>query len=132
MAYATRTDLDALGYPSATLAGVSTTIQDDALDAASSLADGYLVRRFTLPLSAWGDDLRRAVVHIAAWDLLCRRGFSPNRDADDVVQVRHDQAMRWLRDVSAGRVEPQGVTDASPTVTDTFGVVVTSRPRRGW
>ena len=36
MAYATRTDLDALGYPSATLAGVSTTIQDDALDAASS------------------------------------------------------------------------------------------------
>ncbi len=132
MAYATRTDLDAMGYPSATLAGVSTTIQDAALDAASSLVDGYLVRRFTLPLSAWGDDLRRAVVHIAAWDLLCRRGFRPGDGADEAVRMRYEDAMSWLKDVSAGRVEPQGVTDASPAVAESFGVVVVSHPRRGW
>jgi hypothetical protein len=56
--YATTTDLTRLGLPSAALSGVATETQEDALDAASSLADGYLSSRFGLPLSAWADFLR--------------------------------------------------------------------------
>lgn len=130
--YATTTDLTRLGLPSAALSGVATETQEDALDAASSLADGYLSSRFGLPLSAWGDDLRGCVCKLAAYDLMVTRGYSPQTGPDENLRLRHEDAMRWLRDVASGIVAIQGVTDATPTdTTDNSGSrMITNTPRR--
>ncbi len=111
--YATSADLYALGLPQAALpSGADPTA---ALVAASGDADGYLALRFKLPLVAWGDDIRRRVCHLAAYDLLTSRGTRPG-DALELIVKRYDDAIAWLREVSMGRVQPSGVTDSSPTV----------------
>ena len=63
--YATTTDLARIGIASNALASIDTAAKEDALDACSSLADGYLSGRYTLPLSAWADDLRLHVAGMA-------------------------------------------------------------------
>jgi len=130
--YATTTDLTRLGLASAALANVASEAQEDALDAASSFADGYLASRFGLPLSAWGDDLRSCVARLAAYDLMVTRGYAPEAGRDDQLRLRYEDALRWLRDVAGGVVAPVGVTDATPTdTTDNSGSrVITSTSRR--
>ncbi len=131
--YATTTDLARVGIAAAALSGVSTAAQEAALDAASALADGYLCSRFTLPLSAWGADLTGAVARMAAWEVLRVRGYDPQAGGDEAVRLGYTDAMRWLEGVQAGRVSPQGVTDATPSVDESSQqtVMVTSR-RRNW
>lgn len=138
MAYATRADLGRLGIRVAALANVADDDQDAALQAASDLADSFFRSRYDLPLTQWGDDLRRCVCAIAAFDCLVIRGFDPSRGNDAVVQLRYEQAMTWLRDVSAGRV---AVTGGRTTPTPSSGAGarsataparVTSRRQRGW
>lgn len=134
MAYADRTDLSRLGIAAAALSGVATATQDAALDAASDTADGYLRGRYTLPLTAWGDDLRAHVCGIAAWRLLATRGFDPNRSGDIAIRQLYDDAIAWLKDVSAGRVVVSG-GNTSPTATRharASGPRVTSDRTRGW
>ena len=128
MAYATRDDLARLGLPPAVLSAIPTADQDAALEAASDLADSYLSARYTLPLVSWEDDLRRAVAHIAAYDLMVRRGFNPT-GADEQIRLRYEDAIRWLEGVARGLLHPQ-IVDSSPE--DLPGPVGYTRPRRGW
>lgn len=132
MAYADRTDFTRLGLPAGALTSVPTDSQDAQLAAASSFVDGYLAKRFTLPLSAWGDDVTRATCAVAAWDSLTVRGFNPNSPADVAVRMRYEDIVRWLEKVASGAVVPQGIVDATPTVRERRGAAVVSRPRRGW
>lgn len=134
MAYATTTDLARLGIAAAAIAAVSSTIQEAALEAASVVADGYLRSRYVVPLTAWGDDLTRNVVALAAWDILCNRGFDPNRGGDAAIESRAAEARSWLKDVSAGRVVLSG-GNSTPTATRharASGPRVTSDRTRGW
>ena len=136
MAYATRTHLGQFGIRAAALTGIPTGDQDAALEAASDHADSYLRSRFTLPLSVWQDDLRRAVCNIAAYDLLSARGFNPDAGADSNVRQRYEDAIRWLERVSTGQVTPE-VTDSSSGSSSGSGSaagparVFSSEPR-GW
>lgn len=131
--YATTTDLSRFGVASAALTGLSTATQEASLDAASSIADGYLGCRFGLPLSAWGDDLRRAVAMLAAYDLLSGRGLDPRNGTDAHIRLRYEDALAWLRDVGRGHVDMQGVVDATPDEDDFgSGAGVASQTRRGW
>jgi len=130
--YATTDDLTRLGIGGNTLAAVDSTSRTAALVAWSAYADGYLAKRFTLPLVAWGDDLRQAVVDLAAWKVLATRGFDPTSAKDVAVRDSRDDAEAWLTKVARGTIEPQGITDSTPAVTETRSVVVVSRPRRGW
>lgn len=133
MAYADRTDLTRFGIRSEALVGVSTTTQDEALDAASSLLDGYIAGRKLLPLTAWGDDLRRHVCAIAAYDLMVVRGYDPSAGADDALRRRYEDALDWAQRFSAGRVESPSMADSTPTVTTdeqrSFMVAGTTRLR---
>jgi len=116
MAYATRTDLTRFGLPSGALTGIADATQDAALEAASDVADSYMRSRYTLPLTGYGDDLKRAVCAIAAWDLLTTRGYDPNSGGDEAVKLRNDAAVSWLKDVSAGRAHVSGGnTTPAPT-----------------
>lgn len=130
--YATTDDLTRLGLGGAALASLDSTTRTAALVARSAFADGFLAKRYTLPLSAWGEDLREAIVHLASWDLLSRRGFDPTAANDAAVQINMERAEAWLTKVARGVIEPQGITDSTPSVTETRSVVVVSRPRRSW
>lgn len=131
--YATTTDLARLGVASTALSAVATATQEDALDACSALADGYLDGRFTLPLAAWGDDLRMHVAGMAAFRLLAGRGYDPQKGGDEVIRMLWEDAIRWLERVSAGSVTPAGITDSTPSVEEHIeGGVVISNTSRGW
>jgi len=134
MAYATRTDLTRFGLPSSALTGVADATQDAALEAASDVADSYMRSRYELPLTGYGDDLKRAVCGLAAWDLLTTRGYDPNSGGDEAVKLRHDAALAWLKDVAAGRAHVSGgLTTPGPTRHARAGAPsVTSSRLRGW
>ena len=131
MSYATTADRDRLGIKPAALTSLASATVQAALDAASAVADGYLANACTLPLTAWGDDLRLCVIQIADWNLLCNRGFDPQRGGDEALRLRHEDAMRWLRDVANGRVTLSGAVDQTPAEME-GGTYLVSNPRRGW
>jgi phage gp36-like protein len=128
MTYATPSDLYRLALRAPALNGISSADQNQALEAASRVADSYLQARYQLPLAAWDYDLRRAVAIIAAYDLLSGRGFAPE-GSDEHVRLRYEDAIRWLRDVSLGVVTPVGIVDASSATPDE-GIHAVTNPRR--
>lgn len=131
--YATTTDLVRLGLPAAALTNVPSATQEAALDAASALMDGYLGSRKKLPLSAWGDDLRRAVCGVAGYDLMVTRGYNPEAGRDDQLRLRHEDAMRWARDFADGRIDSPAMVDATPTDATDEGTTYASTTRnRRW
>ena len=111
--YATRADLatvvaaTALSHPSTGAAA-----QDAQLLRASEFADSYLRSQYTLPLVRWGSDLVQAVCDVAAYRLLCLRGFDPEKDG--LYLDNYNMASKWLRDIGSGVVTPD-VFDSSTT-----------------
>ncbi len=111
LTYAVVRDLERLGIAVAALKSVATGTKVEALIAASDTADRYLCRQFTLPLIAWGNDLRRLVAHIATYDLMAVRGFQPE-GADQLIVKRYDDAMAALREVGEDKACMPEVEDS--------------------
>lgn len=109
--YATRADLvgsiaaGALTHPS-----TGPAVQDAKLLQASEEIDGYLRDQYTLPLKSWGSDLVQRCCDIAAYRLVCTRGFNPERDG--LYLENYQAATKWLTLVASGKVSPD-VVDAS-------------------
>lgn len=110
--YATTADLAntvaaaALAHPS-----TGTSAQNAQLLKASEDIDSYLRDQFELPLLEWGADIVQRCCDIAAYRLVCLRGFNP--EADGHFQSNSKMAVDWLRDVASGKVVPD-VVDSSP------------------
>lgn len=131
--YAERTDLVRFGLTAEALEDVPTATQDEALDAASAVLDGYVASRKKLPLSAWGDDLRRYACGIAAYDIMVTRGYDPHAGNDENLRKRFDDALDWGVRFSAGRVESPEMVDATPTdTTDEHRSFLVTNTRRRW
>lgn len=98
-----------------------------ALDDASALIDGYIATRVTLPLATVPAVLRNLCVDIAMYRLATDAGL-----LSDDARARYEDAVRFLRDVSAGKAAiPQPVAPGS-AVTETASpqtVVIDSEPR---
>lgn len=110
-AYASRADLAAVLSPAAlTHPSTGPAVQDDQLLRASEFVDGYLRQQFKLPLSTWGSDLVQAVCQVAAYRVVCLRGFNP--EVDGHYKDSFDSAQRWLERVAQGLISPD-VVDAS-------------------
>ena len=111
-----------------TYAFTATQAAQAALNAACDEADGYLRVRYTLPLLAWGGDLRAHVCALAAETILTARGFNPDAQGDPAVQARAGRARSWLRDVANGVTHPS-FSESSPEV---LAPVASSDTSRGW
>lgn len=132
MGYATPADLAVFGVASAALSGFTDDQKQAAINAASSVADGYLRSRFQLPLTGTPTtDLTRAVCAIAVFDLLTTGGFNPEVGSDDVLRTRYKDAISWLRDIADGRVTPL-LSDSSASSPTPRAPLVLSQPSRGW
>jgi phage gp36-like protein len=131
MAYATRTDFEQLGLPPDALDALDSRVPGSvarALDAASTLADGYLRARYVLPLSSWGDDLTQAVCAVAAASLMMTLGLDPESPTATMIRERSKEARRWFEMVAAKKIHPTVTEGGAPV----DGAVVISPAARGW
>ena len=128
---ASLTELARLGHLPQAMASLADEVKTEHLLAASGVALSYIAKRHALPLVSWGHDLIEAVVAIAAWTLLCQRGFNPTNPADMSVRERYLQALAWLRDVAKGLAELVDVVDATPSIQEA-GPLVSSEKRHQW
>lgn len=127
MSYATTADLETAGLPPGVLSSVDTVTQELALERASRQADTFLRDRYTLPLAEPYDPaLVDAVVQIAVWRLMVRRGFSPQSGTDTAFRVGYEDAMDLLKRVANGQAQ-LSVTQASPAIEEPR--IITSEQR---
>lgn len=129
--YAQPADIDRFCLPSKALASLDQATIADALLSATDEADGYFAAGYTLPLKAWGDDVRRMVAKMAALTAMTNRGFQPG-GSDDLIVKGYDDAVAWCRRVGqhAG-IEPPGIIDSTQNVVYEGGASVSSDPPRG-
>jgi phage gp36-like protein len=112
--YATEADLQISGLPMPAYGSLSPIQIQGALDRASDFADSFIGDKFTLPLSVpYPGALVDAVCQIAAWRLLCLRGFNPDNPGDSVVRQGFLDARDWLTRVANGQAR-LAVVQAQP------------------
>jgi phage gp36-like protein len=128
--YATSRDLVRHGLKQETLNNIDPDTLADTLLGASDEADGYLGGGYTLPLTAWSEDLRKHVAKMASYDLMSVNGFRPT-GFDELIVKGRDDAVSWLSKIMAGKLEPPGIVDSTVEVFEAGGYVVSS-PSRGW
>lgn len=115
-AYAVVADLDT-GINAAAMTGVPTPTKTAAIDSASRLIDSFLRAQFTLPLVQVGADVKQTCVHIAVYYVMVGRGYNPEAGADPGIRQRYEDALAWLKLVSAGKAVPD-ITDSSPAAAE--------------
>lgn len=128
--YAEPADITSTQMQPGALENVENTIQLECCLAATDEADGYIGGGYTLPLAAWGADLRMHVAALALYRVMHRRGFKPE-GVDELIVKNKDDAIGWLNRVAAGRIVPIGIVDSTPETFD-GGAYLSSEPRRGW
>lgn len=114
---------------------ISNDITDDeknyALASATSIADGYLARRYTLPLKGWPFNLTQAVCDIAAYIILNRKGYNPEK-YDNNWKLKNDAAIQWLSDVGNRKIHPIMDVGHKPVPTVGTGYGPEWSDPRGW
>lgn len=78
---------------------VNLRVAQDAIDDAAAMIDGYLAKRYALPLPTVPPMLRAMACDIARYRLHTR--LAPT----DAVRANYDDALRRLRDIAAGVLE---------------------------
>lgn len=127
--------------PESVLTLVTPTQLQQACDDASQEADSYMRGRYSLPLLAWGNDVRRYTAWIAVY-LVCQLiGFAPQAGSDQLIVQRYYQAVGWPDRPGTGwfpGIQRQAIhPDVTPSVptpgdpTHDLPQVRTSGPR-GW
>src|SRR5262252_7544622 len=116
MGYATLSDLSTYGVVSTAFGQLTNPQLQAALDAASAYADSKMRGRYALPLQTPIDiAIVRAVVHIAACDLLELRGFDPSNPGDQAAYNRKLLAIKYFDDVQRQAAHPAVVEALSPS-----------------
>lgn len=92
-------------------------VVDAAIVDAEAEVNSYLQSRYSVPLAAPVPSRLRAVaLDVTTYRLFAARGLS-DEGADKVVRQRYEDALRWLRDVAAGRASlPLPGGDARPAM----------------
>lgn len=128
--YCSPADISRFGAPAEGLEELTQSEYADACLASTDEADGYIGGAYTLPLTAWGSDLRLHVAKMATLLLFERRGWDPGGPDGQIVKGR-ERAIEWLNRLANGRLKPPGLADSTPDAFD-GGSSVVSSPKRGW
>lgn len=129
--YATIAQLLQFALPAEAVQGISNTVLQAELDAASTWADSYLRGRYALPLVSFDIELTMMVCYVAAYNIMASRGYNPEQGADSIYQSRWQQALDWFKAVQRQAIHPNVVPQ--PTTDPTYGFPqVNTAPQRGW
>lgn len=132
--YAQVSDFGAYGINEQAIRGYDSVKIQKNLSAASRKIDQFLRPQFTLPIVAWGDDLREMCCVLAVWPVISGRGYNPESGADQNIKTRYDDAMKLLKLWSEGTAIPS-VTDSTPggsTGRPGARPAMVSSSQRGW
>lgn len=101
---------------------IDAVVLTQALTDASALIDGYLRAAYTLPLANVPAELVLVCCNLARFYLYDDRVI-------DVVQKRRDEAVSWLKDVSAKRVSlgADSVGNAAPAASGGVSFIAAER-----
>ena len=117
--YGTEAQLISLSITQAAATRFGNTAMDAALQAASSIADGYINSVFVLPLQTspqgWDMSLTLHVCNIAAYLLYNQFGFNPNAPQDQLIVKRYNDALAWLQSISDEKLTPNWVDSSGST-----------------
>lgn len=126
-------DWDALGTPPKALASLDPSARNRILDAASAIALGFLGDQYTLPIVGPVDDsVKLAVVQIANYLGIARRGYNPEQPGDLMIRQLYEDGVSWLKAIANGqRRLPQsgGQAQTNPA---SFQPSVSSNEQRGY
>jgi phage gp36-like protein len=126
--YITAQELLDQGVPAAGLSGLTNAQLVDAIAWASDEIDGYIAKRFALPLIApYAGDLKRRCAIIASFYLLTTRGFRVTGELNEMISKLYDDALKWLLSVSKGDISPTWI-DSTPQL-DEEGSLTASGPK---
>ena len=135
---------DLLNYlPAATLGLATPTQQLQACNDATEQMDSIAFRpRYTLPLLAWGSDVRRMTAYVAIWLLMNGPiGLAPQAGSDENIRTNYYSAVGWPDRPGTGWGPGVGRQAIQPDVTPSIAVgqdptcnapQVSSDPPRGW
>lgn len=126
--YITPAELLSQGVPAAGMSGLTNPQLLEAIAWASDEIDGYINKRFTLPLIApYAGDLKRRCAIIASFYLLTTRGFRVTGELNEMITKIYDDAVKWMLSVSKGDISPTWI-DSTPGV-DEEGSLAASGPK---
>jgi len=129
-AYLAYRDVITFGLQSRTVSDIGEGVVSSHCISASSYANGFLRKRYKLPLASWGLDLVEQLAIIVGYRCLSGvRGFNPEGGAGNKeYQARYNEALQWLKDVRDLKIDP----DVIEGVPVTFTPRAESDPRLGW
>lgn len=131
-AYATVAQFRLLAPSAQSFVNTSDAVIQYALDRRKAWLDGFLIRKFRLPLVSWQADLEGANIDAAAYDVMVQRGYNPET-SDSTLLDRFKQVERWAMAIP-NNVTPM-VIDSSGSVTpgtNSLTPTVTTAVQRGW
>lgn len=102
---------------------IDVAVVEAAIVDATALADGYLAKRYSVPVAPAPKVLTRVVADLARYYL-----HDKGADRDGVVATNYRDAITWLKDVSKGTVELEAA--GLPAVQAGGGEVRVSAPDR--
>lgn len=101
---------------------IDTAVVARALADADAVIDGYVGRKFSLPLTVTSPLLEDIAAKIAFWNLHVTM-------PDEKVKLDYQEALRQLREIAAGTIGIPGATGAEPEGTGSSGAAFTDRER---
>lgn len=127
--YATVEDMARFAVPAVVLRDIEDAEINAVLVSATSTADSYLENRYNPPITTVPDSLKEAVANLAAWTLIKQKGIRPGSEDEETIRESYEDAMKWLRDIAAGRATlPSQETAPGPSALPAFA----SNDERGW
>jgi phage gp36-like protein len=107
--FASKADLFASELPKEALSGIPDDSIYKALISSSSDCEDILASGWPMPLTTWPESLTERVCALAGFRAMKRRGFQPE-GADELVVKGADDALKWFKEVAAGKIRPPGLS----------------------
>ncbi|NBH80375.1 DUF1320 domain-containing protein [Clostridiaceae bacterium] len=101
---------------------------DAAIADADGEIDGYLAKRYNVPLSTIPKVINKFSKDIALYNLFSRMGIKKDSDAE-IYLTRYNAAVRFLTLVAEGKVSIGADEDGDPVSAAATGFTVQSSPR---
>ena len=121
--------------PSGTAADLADAQLTDAIAEADSIIDGYLARRYTVPVAAVSGSIPHPVDYwsrnLAAYEASCTYRGSMDFSDNDPVARRYKATMDALKDVAAGRMTLDLPLSSGTDSTASSGVGAAVNPYNG-
>lgn len=125
--YASRRDMVLYGMSENVLDQIPEDRKLQALVAASAEMSTNLSVAFTLPLTAWGEDVTKHTAILAVWTAVAnfREGL------DETLVDLKDDTLTFMKRIGDGRLRPKTILDSTPDAEEDSAYIASSTSR-GW